>query len=286
MRRASDFDAFAARKEREARHASIHRLVTIDDRSSRHPLDTVGTTWTRQLYDGPFHLVRTAAPAISLVFVQSRTGNTVTDRPEELGGGATDKHLLYEGLSRIAADAVLAGARTASGAHVFFSLWHPELVALRLSLGLARHPAQVVVTGRACIDPETSLVFNAPDVPAIVIGSTYACGVLASAAASRPWMHIVRMEDDDLAAALRRLPEEFGIRRISCIGGRTTATALLDAGIVQDVCLTTTARDGGEPGTPFYVGKKPPAMDPIVRKRGTDPDAPILFEHLAVRRAL
>jgi hypothetical protein len=30
----------------------------------------------------------------------------------------------------------------------FFSVWHPELVALRESLGLSRHPAQVVVSKR------------------------------------------------------------------------------------------------------------------------------------------
>lgn len=307
MRVLPDFEAFAAGKTREAERAPIHRLVTVDDRSSHYAVDAVGSSWTRQLYDGPFHLIRTAGrepppfdapgaaprpverrgatPAISLVFVQSRDGNTGTDDPEELGGGATDKHLIYEGLSRVAADAVLAGATTASGECVFFSVWHPELVSLRLSLGLPRHPVQVVFTGRACIDPAASLVFNVPDVPAIVIGSVYACGVLASAAASRPWMHFVRMEGDDITAGLRRLAADFGIRRLSCVGGRTTATALLDAGLVQDVCLTTTAREAGAPRTPFYAGSRPPSLEPIVRKRGTDPNAPILFEHFAVRRA-
>src|SRR5688572_25430278 len=100
------FDAFAARKTREAEQASIHRLVTIDDRSSRYSLDRVGNEWSRHLYDGPFHLVRlkpdtttpasfhavasgfsrtrTAIPAISLVFVQSKDRNTGTNNPEEL----------------------------------------------------------------------------------------------------------------------------------------------------------------------------------------------------------
>ena len=83
---------------------------------------------------------------MSLVFVQSRDGNTVADNPSTLGGGDTDKHLVYEGLSRVDADAVLAGAATARSERMVFSVWHPELVALRCSLGHRRHPAQVVVT--------------------------------------------------------------------------------------------------------------------------------------------
>ena len=54
-----------------------------------------------------------------------------------LGGGETDKHLIYEGLSRVAADAVLAGAETIRGGDIVLSVWHPELVRLRASLGQA-----------------------------------------------------------------------------------------------------------------------------------------------------
>jgi len=42
-----------------------------------------------------------------------------------LGGGATDDHVVFEGLSRVAADAVLAGARTVHGGNNVFSVWHP-----------------------------------------------------------------------------------------------------------------------------------------------------------------
>ena len=72
--------------------------------------------------------------------------------------------------------------------------------------------------------------------------------------------------------------EARGIRRISAIGGRTTASALIDEGLVQDLTLTTSARPGGEPDTPFYVGKTRPSLLPVVRKRGTDPQYPILVE--------
>ena len=110
----------------------------------------VGNSWTRVRYDGAFGLVALPpdATALSLVFVQSADGNTVAANPALLGGGATDQVLIYEGLSRVAADAVLAGAGSVH-AGAFLSVWHPELVSLRAALGLPRHPAQIVVTDRA-----------------------------------------------------------------------------------------------------------------------------------------
>ena len=282
------FDEFAARKTREAGAARMHRLQTIDDRSNLYALDRIGNEWSRELYDGPFYTQRVplnGLPSVSLVFVQSRDGNTGAENPGDLGAGDTDKHLIYEGLSRVAADGVLAGAATADSPGVFFSIWHPQLVALRASLGLQRHPAQVVVTGRACIDVETALVFNAPSVPVFVLGTPHACEVLQDGLKKRPWARVVPIEPDGLDGALRRLRRTHGLARISAIGGRTTATSLVDAGLVQDVYLTTSSRTGGEPGTPLYVGQRRPTLIPVVRKRSTDPDAPMLFEHLLCRRA-
>jgi len=222
-------------------------------------------------------------PSVSLVFVQSRDGNTGADNPEDLGGGPADKHLIYEGLSRVAADAVLAGAKTAEGEETFFSVWHPELVALRSALGLPRHPAQIVVTGTGCIDIERSLLFNVPDVPVFIVSTPGGCDTLAHAVSRRPSMELVPMTGEDLCSPLEYLWRERGIRRVSAIGGRTTASGLIDAGLVQDLCLTTTARAAGRPGTPLYVGKREsPKTKLIVRKRGTDPDYPIMFEHLAL----
>jgi hypothetical protein len=61
----------------------------------------------------------------------SANGNTVAEDPASLGGGATDHHVIYEGLSRVGADAVLVGARTVHGGDTIFSVWHPDMVNLR-----------------------------------------------------------------------------------------------------------------------------------------------------------
>ncbi len=262
-------------------------LKTIEDHSSAFATQPIGNGWTREYYDGPFHLPSydgANVPFVSLVFVQSRDGNTGTDNPEELGGGPIDKHLIYEGLSRVAVDAVLAGAKTADDENTFFSVWHPALVALRQERGLSRHPAQIIVTGRGRINVNTSRVFNVPEVPVYVVTSPPGCRALERVVSSRGWVHLLPMAGDDLRGSLECLRSEYGIERISAVGGRTTASALLDQQLVQDICVTTTARQAGQRDTPLYVGSRPPRTTPIVRKRGEDEDYPILFEQLAVLR--
>lgn len=275
---------FTARKTRAAEAARLFPLRTIIDSSFLHPTVQAGNAWTKRLFDGPFHLWRVPSgslPAVSLVFIQSRDGNTGASEPGELGGGDTDRHLIYEGLSRVAADAVLAGTKTVSGEDVFFSVWHPELVALRKSYGLPRHPAQIVLARTGHVDVDSSLVFNIPESRVFVLATADACERLAPLLATRSWVTLIGYEDD-VIPALQHLREKHGIRRISVVGGRTVATALLDAGVVQDLYLTTTEKEGGEPGTPLYIGSKPPVFDPVVRKRATEPEAPFLFEHLGV----
>ena len=282
----ADFATFAERKTREAAAAPIAHLKTVEDRSAAFGSVQIGNAWTREYYDGLYNLsVRKDGdlPSVSLCFVQSRNGNTGAANPEVLGGGPTDKHLIYEGLSRVAADGVMAGATTAEGSGTFFSVWHPQLVALRSALGLPRHPAQLVLTGRGCINLEGTLLFNVPDVPVYIIASPGACERLESTVSSRSAIELVPMRGDDLCTPLAYLRRERGVNFISCVGGRATATALLDGGYVQDLCLTTTARDAGQPGTPYYVGKRTLALDLIVRKRAEDAEYPITFEQFAVR---
>jgi hypothetical protein len=77
------------------------------------------------------------------------------------------------------------------------------------------------------------------------------------------------------------LRRDHGLTRISVVGGRTVATSLVDEGLIRDLCLTTSAFDGGQPDTPFYAGDRPLTLELIVRKRGTG-TAAITFDHLAV----
>jgi riboflavin biosynthesis pyrimidine reductase len=260
----------------------INRLATIADRSSEFPVAPIGNAWSREFYDGPFHVfaLPPQRPAISLVFVQSRNGNTGADNPADLGGGPTDKDFLYEGMSRVAADAVMAGASSV-GRHAFFTIHQPELVALRLELGLPRHPTQMVISNAGHIDLSSRL-FSMPEVPVIVLAGAECERKIGPQVRDRSWITLVPI-GDSLAAALETIRRDHRINRISCVGGRVTATALVDAGLVQDLYLTTSAIDAGEPDTPWYVGERQPRLETIAKKREVTLTSPLLFEHLALR---
>jgi riboflavin biosynthesis pyrimidine reductase len=275
------FGEFATRKTHQALAALMPRYVTVLD--APDPSSTaIGNEWTRSLFDGSFYVSPPrshAFPACSLVFVQSRDGNTGTHNPSSLGGGQTDTHLIYEGLSRVGADAVLAGANTVRGANLIFSVWHPELVRLRAALGKPRHPIQIVATNRG-LELDRGLLFNVPEVAVIILTTAAGAGAMRKDVASRPWIApVIRNQHEDLRGAFEQLRAR-GIDRVSAVGGRNIAAQLIDAGLVQDVYLTTAPRDGGEPGTPMYPG--PLKGRVAVRKTGTGPEAGVVFEHLMV----
>jgi 5-amino-6-(5-phosphoribosylamino)uracil reductase len=275
------FDRFVERKTAAATAAVLSPFVTEYDRAD--PTFTpIGNAWTRGLFDGPFYLSAPApdgVPAASLVFVRSSDGNTAAKDPSTLGGGEADKHLIYEGLSRAGADAVLSGAETIRGGDVVLSVWHPELIHLRDALGLPRHPVQIVATVRG-LNLEGGLMFNLPELRVIVLTVQGCERVMVEGLRRRPWIETVVMKrPDDLVAAFRTLGAH-GINRISAIGGRTVARALIDAGLIKDLYLTTSPKTGGEPDTPLY--RQPLEAFPIGRKHGTGLDAGVVFDHQAL----
>jgi riboflavin biosynthesis pyrimidine reductase len=259
----------------------VRRLVTLEDRHEDFPVTEIGNAWSRDHFGGPFYVFAAPPdrPAVSLVFVQTRDGNTGAPNPEDLGGGPTDKHLIYEGLSRVAADGVLAGASSVGHA-VFFTVNHPELVALRLELGFPRHPAQMVISNDGNFDL-AARVFTTPDVPVFLLAGDTCVKKVADEIRRRPWITLIPTSGD-LPATFARLRRDHHIGRISAVGGRVAATNLVDAGLVQDIYLTTSPIDGGEPETPWYAGARKPRLDLIVRKREVSNRSPILFEHFAI----
>ena len=278
------FETYCEHREKEAIEASLSGFYTIQDASAGYDLVSLGSDWTRRLFDGDFYRVRERpgeCPLTSLVFVQSRDGNTVADDPSTLGGGDTDKHLIYEGLSRVDADAVLAGAATARSASMVFSIWHPELVELRRSLGKPRHPAQVVVTASGNVPIERGLMFEEPTLPVYLVTRSPVAASLRAKLHDRPWVDVVDAGDPlSLPAAMRYLRRR-GLHVISAIGGRRTATALLRDGLVTDVYLTTSPIEGGAPNTPFH--ERPRLnLSCVLHKGGKGLEDGVRFEHLHI----
>lgn len=278
------FETYCRRKEELARTASVSGFRNITDAAAGNALVPLGNDWSRRLFDGDFYRSQapaTGRPLVSLVFVQSRGGNTVAADPSSLGGGETDKHLVYEGLSRVDADAVLAGAATARSERMVFSVWHPELVALRLSLGHDRHPAQIVVTDRGDLPFERGLMFAEPTLRAFVVTRSAMAGALAERVRDRPWVEIIDAGDPLSPTSAMRQLRARGIRVISAVGGRRTATALLRGGLVSDLYLTASPIEAGEPNTPFYEGP-PLTLARVLEKAGQGDEAGVRFEHFLV----
>jgi len=276
------FHDFAAQKTRDAAAARIERLSTVFDWRDGAGVQGIGNEWSRLHYGGEFGLVRPSRiqTAVSLIFIQTKDGNTGGSDPGALGGGPTDTHLIYEGLSRVAADAVLAGAGSVHRA-AFFSVWHPDLVALRASLGLPRHPAQIVVSKRGSLDVD-ALLFNVPTVRVFLIAGEECIARHEPALRARPWIRLIPFNGDDLDKAFERLRLDEGIQRISSIGGRFTATLLVDAGLIQDIYLTTTSLEGGEPGTPWYCGASAPYLSAITSKQWHEGGSRVVFDHFLI----
>src|SRR6266540_779577 len=224
------FEAFVARKQAAAAAARLPGYHTVGSHCPAVDLETVGNGWTSALFDGPFFESPPddpALPAINTVFVQSADLNTGARNPADLGGGATDTHLIYEGLSRIRADAVMTGATTVRGSQMIFGVWHPELVRLRTSLGFPRYPAQVVATLSGRLGIESDLMFNVPEIPVFILTTSTGADALRPRLVGRPWITIIAApREEHLVGSLRELRAEHGIRRICCVGGRTLATEL------------------------------------------------------------
>ena len=274
------FDDYCRGKQAAAAVAVLppYKTAAIDLRFGT--FRAIGNSWSRSRFDGDFYrtaYVNLDIPVTNLVIVESIEGNTAADDPATLGGGATDKHLIYEGLSRVDADAVLAGATTARSDDLVFSVWHPELVDLRRELGRARHPAQVIVASRSAVRIEQALMFQEPEVPVFLVTTSDAASSLRLQVAARPWIRVIDGGQPlSMRTALRAL-RAHGVETLSAIGGRTTARALLREGVVHDLYLTTSAHRGGEPHTPLV--EQPLDAHSVVVKLGTGPEEGVRFVH-------
>jgi hypothetical protein len=104
----------------------------------------------------------------------------------------------------------------------------------------------------------------------------------AAALRARPWIRSIALTDAGLTPAIDRLRRDHGIHRISAVGGRSTATALVTEGLSDDLYLTTGPRVGGVARTPWYVGAAAPALTVTTRKQWEEGGATVVFEHVRI----
>jgi riboflavin biosynthesis pyrimidine reductase len=135
------------------------------------------------------------------------------------------------------------------------------------------------------VDVDGTRLFNVRGVPVFVLTSRPGAERLARALHARPWVRAIVADGAD--ALTEQVNELFsrGQRRISCVGGALTASAFVDAGLADDLYLTTSPRDGGTPRSPWYVGDRPPSVERVLAKSWDDVEGVVRFEHFVLRRS-
>jgi len=183
-----------------------------------------------------------------------------TDGAVSAGGSSrplqSPADLLSFSTLRAVSDAVLVGAGTARSEDYGPVRPRPAGRAWRAARGLPEAPPLVLVSRSLDLDP-AARCFTGPTVV-----------VTCAAAPGRdrfPDVVVAGEEQVDLADAVRQLASR-GLRRLLCEGGPTLLTALLRAGLVDELCLTL---------SPLLVGGAPGLLTGSL-----DAPLPLRLEHL------
>lgn len=197
-----------------------------------------------ELFDA-YALAAPEGPHVRMNFVESADGAvTLGGRSGDLGG-ATDRELMQ--VLRAMADVVLVGAGTVRIEGYGGIRVSDDDVAWRRTHGLDDQPALAVVSRRLDLDPDGDVFTKAVRRPVLVT---------TDAAHRRRGERFAHVADVivcgetavDLAAMLDVFANR-GWRHVLCEGGPHLFGALLEAGLVDEVCVTLAPRFvGGEAG--------------------------------------
>lgn len=172
-------------------------------------------------------------------FISSADGSVTLDGRSGGLGGPSDRELMK--VLRTLSDVVLVGAGTVRSEGYGGLNLPPELVRWRASLGLTPAPRIAVVSGSLDLSPDAS-VFTKAEVRPFVIthaGSPLEKRVALSEVADVLVCGSTQGESSkiDFADALTQLAS-LGLTRVLCEGGPALFGTLLEADLVDEVCLT------------------------------------------------
>lgn len=195
------------------------------------------------LYGGDFGFAR---PRVYANFVSSLDGVVALAGAGESGqrvSGGSEPDRFLMGLLRATADAVLIGAGTFR--KIARALWHAEdiyppaaelFAELRAQLGLRRHPLLVVVTASGEIDPQQPALRDA-----LIV--TTPAGEARLRGTLPPGARVVAPDAARVSPrVLLDLLHADGLQAILTEGGPSVLGELLEAGLVDELFLTTAPR--------------------------------------------
>lgn len=211
-----------------------------------------------ELYTGLDLAARAPAerPHVVSNFVASVDGKATLDGRSAGLSAEVDRRVFH--LLRTQVDAVLAGTRTLRLERYGALVRDPELRALREREGRAPQPLAAIVSRSGDVpydiplfaDPDTRVALYAP------------AGHEPPACKAQVQAHEVPAAGE-LAAVLRSLRVEHGVRSLLCEGGPTLFDSLLADGLLDEIFLTLapTLVGGDERG--ITAGVRPPRAQPM-----------------------
>lgn len=229
-----------------------------------------------RLYDYPAGLDR---PWVQVNFVSSVDGAvSVAGRSGGLGNAADRKVFM---LGRDLCDVVLVGAGTAL-VEGYQGVKAGEVRASRRArLGLAPIPPVAVVTARCSIEPTSTLLTSTSVQPIILTTSTAPTARRDALAEAGADVVVAGEERVDMAVALAAL-DERGLRRVDCEGGPQVFGALIDADLVDVLCVTISPLLAGGDAGRIAVGPLPPAPRSLELESVLHEDSALLLRYRKV----
>jgi 5-amino-6-(5-phosphoribosylamino)uracil reductase len=173
-----------------------------------------------------FDLYDLPGPHLRAGFVASVDGVVAVDGRSASLGGPADK-AVFRAL-RAVSDAIIVGAGTVRAEDYGPVRYGEQARTWRQAHGRSGQPPVVIVSRRGQLDPAAK-VLQGPVILAVPEGVEVPRDVQVD---------IIRATDP---VALRRSLHERGLSRLLCEGGPSLLTALLAAGVVDELCLTTAA---------------------------------------------
>ena len=214
--------------------------------------DRAETTLAEQLADyDPGALADAAAlterPYLLTNFATTIDGHGSIDGSSGAIGSDTDTAMLI-GL-RCTTEALMVGAGTLRAERYGRAIRDPHKRELRQERGLPADPLTIVVSGRMQLPWDIGLFSDGGGEVLIVTASE------DDPPETETPVRVLRHEREvDLAAALRHVREELGIRSILCEGGPSLHADLLRIGAVDDLFLTFGAKLAGGEGPHITAG--------------------------------
>jgi riboflavin-specific deaminase-like protein len=220
-------------------------------------------------------------PHLRAVFVESMDGAATAGTGRSGGlSGETDRRLLLQ--LRELTDAVLVGAATVRAEGYGSVGLSDEAQQRRRDAGLTARPPICIVSASAQFDPGAKVFVDAHELP-IVLTSEAAAAENGKQLAGLAEIVTAGETAVDLRLVMERLRDR-GLLRVQCEGGPSLFGRLIDADLVDELCLTLSpSLVGGD--LPRIVAALPPA-DPPRRIRLTDlfvDDESFLFARYALR---